>query len=168
MIYEFIKTENYEKGRKGFKPRAIVIHITEGSASACTDWFLRQESQVSTHYLVTRKGKIIQFVEEKNTAWHAGRVFRPRWKLLRKGINPNYYTIGIELEGFDDQEPTFIQTIVTAVLIAVIAERWKIPLDENHVIGHNQINAKKKCPGKGINPSALAWLAKVIYGQRIR
>ncbi len=162
MIYEFIKTENYWVGRGKYRPEAIVIHITCGPASACIDWFLRQESQVSAHYLVCRNGKIVQFVREEDTAWHAGKVVNPTWRLLREGVNPNLYTIGIEMEGWEDQKPTFIQTIVCAVLIGVIAKRWGIPLDKDHVIGHREIDARKNCPGKNISPSALAWLAKVI------
>lgn len=163
MIYEFIKTGNYWEGRGGLTPEAIVIHITDGPASACIDWFLRPESQVSAHYLVTRKGRVYQFVKERDSAWHAGRVVKPRWRLLREGVNPNYYTIGIEMEGWDEEKPTFIQTVVTAILIGVIAKRWKIPLDKDHVIGHNQIDRRKACPGRNIDPSALAWLAKIIY-----
>ncbi|RLG70037.1 MAG: N-acetylmuramoyl-L-alanine amidase, partial [Candidatus Iainarchaeum archaeon] len=103
MFYEFIKSPNFWKGRRGFKPEAIVIHITEGTASSTIDWFTRIESQVSSHYLIDRSGKVYQFVKEEDTAWHAGKVVQASWKLLKQGVNPNFYTIGIELEGFDDQ-----------------------------------------------------------------
>ena len=49
-------------------------------------------SKVSSHYLIGRDGKIINLVDEKNRAWHAG---VSRWK----GIdNLNNISIGIELE----------------------------------------------------------------------
>ena len=31
--------------------------------------------KVSCHYLITRKGKVIQMVRERNVAWHAGISF---------------------------------------------------------------------------------------------
>ena len=33
--------------------------------------------KVSCHYLINRKGKIIQMVKDKNIAWHAG---KSKWK----------------------------------------------------------------------------------------
>ena len=48
-------------------------------------------AKVSCHYLINRKGEIIQMVEEKKIAWHAG---RSRWK---KFYNLNNKSIGIEL-----------------------------------------------------------------------
>ena len=47
--------------------------------------------QVSCHYLITRKGKVIQMVRERNVAWHAG---RSKWKNFH---NLNNKSIGIEL-----------------------------------------------------------------------
>ena len=162
MLYEFIKSPNFWKGRRGFKPEAIVIHITEGTASSTIDWFTRIESQVSSHYLITRSGKVYQFVKEEDTAWHAGKVVQASWKLLKQGVNPNLYTIGIELEGFDDQKPTFIQALMTSAIISIICQKWKIPLDDQHIIPHRWIRRDKKCPGKGIDVKALVYLAKII------
>ena len=49
------------------------------------------EYKVSCHYLINRKGNVIQMVEDRNIAWHAG---KSRWK---KFINLNKSSIGIEL-----------------------------------------------------------------------
>ena len=35
--------------------------------------------KVSCHYLINRKGKIIQMVKDKNIAWHAG---KSKWKKI--------------------------------------------------------------------------------------
>ena len=35
--------------------------------------------KVSCHYLINRKGDVIQMVEDKNIAWHAG---KSKWKNL--------------------------------------------------------------------------------------
>ena len=47
--------------------------------------------KVSCHYLITRGGEVIQMVEDRNIAWHAG---KSHWKKF-KNLNNN--SIGIEL-----------------------------------------------------------------------
>ena len=50
-----------------------------------------KKSKVSCHYLINKKGKVIQMVQENKIAWHAG---KSRWKNF-KNLNRN--SIGIEL-----------------------------------------------------------------------
>ena len=47
--------------------------------------------QVSCHYLISRKGQILQMVEDKKIAWHAG---KSKWKNYN---NLNNVSLGIEL-----------------------------------------------------------------------
>ena len=47
--------------------------------------------KVICHYLINRKGEVVQMVKDKNIAWHAG---KSRWKEFK---NLNTYSIGIEL-----------------------------------------------------------------------
>ena len=54
--------------------------------------FKNPSSKVSCHWLISKRGKIYQVVEEKNIAWHCG---LSRWKKL-EGLNKN--SIGIELD----------------------------------------------------------------------
>jgi N-acetylmuramoyl-L-alanine amidase len=49
------------------------------------------KSRVSCHYLINRKGEIIQMVEDNKVAWHAG---KSKWKNFE---NLNENSIGIEL-----------------------------------------------------------------------
>ena len=49
------------------------------------------KAKVSCHYLINRKGNIIQMVKDSNIAWHAG---KSKWK---KFSNLNSNSIGIEL-----------------------------------------------------------------------
>ena len=60
-------------------------------------YFAEIEGQkVSSHFLITRSGRLIQFVSTKNKAWHAGlSSFLGREKC-------NDFSIGIELEGDGD------------------------------------------------------------------
>jgi len=165
MRYVFIKSPNFWKGRKGCQPEAIVIHITDAPRGSVVNAFKNPFFYASAHYLVCKNGDLIQFVKEEDSAWHAGKVVNPKWKLLKQGVNPNLYTIGIEFEGFDNEYPTLEQAIVGSFVIASASQRWGIPIDTEHIIPHNWIHSGKICPGLGINVGALAWLAEVIKKQ---
>ena len=148
---------NFRQGRPGtFKPEAIVIHICQGSLHSADQHFNDPMSSVSAHYCVGKTGEVHQYVQEVDTAFHAGNVDRPSWALIKKGaapgsfINPNFYTIGIEHEGFADSVWPETQISTSAALVGEIAQRWQIPLDEDHVVRHHQIRFSKSCPGNFI------------------
>ena len=153
---------NFKPGRPpGFQPEAIVIHIGEGSLRSIDQQFNDPQARVSAHYCVSKSGDIHQYVDEHDTAFHAGNIDRPSWSGLKPGatpgtfINPNFYTIGIEHEGFADDQWPEAQLAASAALVAEIAGRWKIPLDEDHVIRHHQIRFLKSCPGNVIKISDI-------------
>ncbi|MGB8885991.1 MAG: peptidoglycan recognition family protein [Candidatus Korobacteraceae bacterium] len=139
---------NFRPGRpQGLRPEAIVIHIIDGSFAAGESVFLDPASQKSAHYAISKNGEIHQYVDENDTAFHAGVVVNPTWDLLKKGVNPNFYTIGIEHEGKPQDEWPNVQLSASAALVLEIAARWGILLDPQHVIRHHQIRASKTCPG---------------------
>lgn len=155
---------NYTVGRKNYQPMAIVIHIMEGSLTGTDSWFGKTQSRVSAHYGVGRSGEVHQYVQEINTAWHAGVVASPSWSLIKRTgngmvINPNYYTVGIEHEGTVDTDWTEAMYDSTSSLIAGISKRWNIPIDRNHVIGHHEIYAVKACPGGKVDFNKLIAMA---------
>jgi N-acetyl-anhydromuramyl-L-alanine amidase AmpD len=129
-----------------------VIHIMAGTLHGTDLWFGNSVSAVSAHYGVGKNGEIHQYVREEDTAFHAGSVDAPSWTAIHKTangkfINPNYYTIGIEHEGFPDDDWPEAQRASSVELIAEIAARWHIPLDALHVIRHHEIRRSKPCPG---------------------
>ena len=134
---------NFWQGRKSYKPEAIVIHIMAGTIKSCDSWFANVSSQVSAHYGVAKSGEVHQYVKEENTAWHAGVLYQPSWKLLKPNVNPNLYTIGIEHEGQPEDIWTEQQKQASASLIREACQQWQIPLDRDHIIGHYQITTKK-------------------------
>jgi N-acetyl-anhydromuramyl-L-alanine amidase AmpD len=144
-------TPNFEQGRNGEEPLLIVLHTTVGTWSGTIDWFGREESRVSSHYLVGLDGRIAQFVDEADAARHAGKVRDPSAELVVElGGNPNLYSIGIEFEDGGrphDAERPAAQYASGAYLVAAAGTRWKIPLDRRHVIGHREITTAKECPG---------------------
>ena len=158
-----IPSPNFHTGRRGFTPQAIVIHIMEGTLEGTDSWFASTRSQVSAHYGIGKSGLVHQYVQEGDTAFHAGRVNAPSWSLIKQSgnvyINPNFYTIGIEHEGDDESEWTDIQYATSSALIRDIGSRWAIPLDRQHIIGHHEIYSLKTCPGNKVNMDRLIALA---------
>lgn len=144
-------SENFRKGRPlGFKPEAVVVHIIVGSLTSADQHFNDPSSAVSAHYGVGKNGKIHQYVQEADTAFHAGIVVRPTWALIKPNVNPNFYTIGIEHEGQPMDAWSETQMCASAALIGEVTTRWRIPLDRDHVIMHRQIRSTKTCPGEFI------------------
>src|SRR6266436_6078211 len=101
MNVDRFPTPNFDPGREGYAPRGIVVHTNVGSYSSTIGWFADPASGVSSHYLVALDGRVAQFVEEADTARHAGRVDRPTTALVTSE-NPNLYTIGVEFEDGGD------------------------------------------------------------------
>jgi N-acetyl-anhydromuramyl-L-alanine amidase AmpD len=149
MRIEPHSTPNSTLGRVGRVPLGIVIHTTAGTFDGTCAWFANEESGVSAHYLVGADGRVARFVEEADTARHAGRVVRPTAALAALG-DPNLITVGVEFEdkgdphGFERPE---LQYLVGGELLSAVAQRWQIPLDRAHVVAHREICADKTCPG---------------------
>src|SRR5271168_316266 len=147
---------NFRKGRPlGFQPEAIVIHIMDGSFAAGESVFLGEGTQKSAHYGISKDGVIHQYVDESHTAFHAGVVVNPTWELLKPGVNPNFYTVGIEHEGRPDDVWPDAQLTASAGLIGEIVARWKIPVDPMHLVPHHKIRASKSCPGNWLQLEEL-------------
>lgn len=141
-------TSNFRVGRPaGFRPEAIVLHRTGGSRTFWRSRFNTSGATVSAHYVVGRDGIVDMYVLETDTAFHAGMVVGPTWPRLRPNVNPNFYTIGIELEGVATDNWPDAQVQATAALVAEVAARWQFGIDSDHVIPHSAIRAPSRCPG---------------------
>ena len=120
---------NYWEGRGGVDVDTIVIHYTAISYDRTVRAFSVRSSGVSAHYVIRGDGHITQIVGEADTAWHAGNYFY------------NLRSVGIELELDSISNPQFTaeQYYAAAALACAIAARHDIPLDREHVIGHNEV-----------------------------
>jgi len=148
VIRKACSAKNFMRGRPGgFRPAAIVIHISEGTLASADAWFNNDAAVVSAHYCVGRSGEVHQYVGEEDTAYHAGSPVNPTWRLLRPHVNPNFYTVGIEHEGRAQDEWPDVQYSTSAELVGEIARRWSIPLDADHIVLHREIRGNKTCPG---------------------
>jgi N-acetyl-anhydromuramyl-L-alanine amidase AmpD len=158
---EIATTPNKEKGRRGLKPDAIVIHVCEGDASGALSWLTNPKSQVSYHFVVCKNGDVISLVSPEDTAWANGLVVKSTWPLLRSGVNPNLHTISISFAGFALEGPTRQQAVSIAELVENLTDMYKIPLDEIHVISHSVIRTDKLCAGAKFDIKSILWLARL-------
>lgn len=157
---------NYSPVRMGVE--AVVIHLIDDEMDndiKGTDyWFRSPGSGVSAHYAVSSGGDVHQYVTEQMSAFHAGRVYKPTWALLKKIegriASPNIYTIGVEHEGRPDDEWPEAMLEASAKLVAQICSRHRIPKDRDHIIGHRELNSLKTCPGN--------WIDLKKYVDRVR
>jgi AmpD protein len=96
--------------------------------------------KVSSHFLIRRDGRVLQYVAAGERAWHAGRsAFRGREQC-------NDFSIGVELEGSDDTPFEAAQYRALAGLTAALQTRY--PLAE--VQGHEHI-----APGRKTDPGPM-------------
>lgn len=146
---------NFLSGRAGFTPEAIVIHRTGAPLGGIDSRCKRPNLHCSSHYAVGNGGEVHQYVDEKDTAFHAGIVVAATWKLLKSGKNPNLYTIAIEQEGAGDSQPSDGQYETTAALVSEIARRWKIAVDAEHIVLHSEIRAGVGCPDSAFDRTKL-------------
>jgi N-acetyl-anhydromuramyl-L-alanine amidase AmpD len=106
----------------------IVIHSTEGRFLGSVRWLRNRRSGGSAHFVVSRRGQIVQLVSVTDVAWHSG---NNRW---------NRHSIGIEHEGWTGRGGfTEAEYRASARLVAYLAHRYGIALDRAHVVGHNEV-----------------------------
>ena len=76
------KSTNFSKKTRQKKQiKFVIIHYTGMQSEIESIKKLRDSnSNVSCHYLINRKGKIIQMINENKIAWHAG---KSKWKNLK-------------------------------------------------------------------------------------
>ena len=99
--------------------------------------------RVSAHFLIRRDGRLIQFVPCERRAWHAG---ESRWRGRERC---NDFSIGVELEGTDDQSYEAAQYAMLVRLIRALRQRYPIV----DFAGHSDV-----APGRKTDPgSAFDW-----------
>ena len=117
-----------ESNRTAKTITGIVIHDTEGRFIGSIHALQNPRVDGSAHFVVSRRGEVVQLVPVTDVAWHSG---NSRW---------NLHSIGIEHEGWADRHAYTEQEYrASAALVAYLAHRWGIPLDREHIIGHAEV-----------------------------
>ena len=128
----------------GFYNTQIIKDLFLNCLDPGKDEFLEsiRNLKVSSHFLITRKGALIQFVPTHKRAWHAG-ISKYKGK-----ENCNDFSIGIELEGCDDEEFEKSQYQSLSRLINFLSIDLKI--NKKNIVGHADI-----APGRKTDPGPL-------------
>ncbi|MFD7921422.1 N-acetylmuramoyl-L-alanine amidase [Streptomyces sp. NPDC059740] len=115
----------------GMDVRYIVIHDTESSYQSAINTFQKAGSADAANYVMrSSDGAVTQMVPDKNVTFHAGNYWF------------NMHSLGIEHEGFAAHGATwYTQTQYenTATLVKYLAARYGVPLDRQHIIGHDNV-----------------------------
>ncbi|MCQ8116593.1 N-acetylmuramoyl-L-alanine amidase [Methylomonas rosea] len=149
---------NFRAGRPaGFKPDIIVLHSADGSLAEASMRYNKPGALQSMHYAIGNNGEIYQYVQEADTAFHAGLVVNPSAGFIkqRPNTNPNFFSIGIALEEPVIGSSKATQLAACSKLIREIADRWRINVDADHVLSHSAIRASVNCPGSSIDIANL-------------
>jgi AmpD protein len=96
--------------------------------------------EVSSHFVIRRDGRLLQFVSVLDRAWHAGQSH------YRGRDNCNDDSIGIELEGLEGERFEDAQYETLSALCSALVAQWPIA----HIAGHEHIApGRKHDPGAG-------------------
>ena len=147
MIIKTQFSPNFSRNSRKTKDiKLIVIHYTGMQSKIVSIKRLTSiNSKVSCHYLIDRKGKIVQMVQDNKVAWHAG---KSKWKNF---INLNKNSIGIELVnkghqfGYENFTNAQIKKLIN--LCHYLIKKYRI--HNSNIVGHSDISPlRKKDPGE--------------------
>ncbi len=117
----------------------IVLHDTEGSW-ATTLKLVQDPTYLGWHYTIrSADGHVDQHIATKDVGWHAG-----NWDV-------NARSIGIEQEGYGAAQGAWFTEALyesSAKLVRYLATRFGIPMDRQHIVGHDNV--------PGITPANVA------------
>lgn len=104
----------------------VVIHTIGGHYNSSVEGWRSGRSCLTPHYVVRNDGEVTQVVSERYRTAHANRA--------------NGYSIGIEHDGFatDPRYYTDAMYRSSAALVRDICARRNIPMDREHIIGHDE------------------------------
>ena len=157
----FLRSPNFNERPLNAKISLLVIHSISlppkkyntnhienfflNKLDASLDDFYQEikDLKVSAHILIKRSGEVIQFVPFNMRAWHAGE------SSFENKDNCNDYSIGIELEGSDDDIFEDIQYSKLKLITSKLMQEYTF-INKNNIKGHSEI-----APGRKSDPGNL-------------
>ena len=155
-----VPSPNFNARPAGIEPELIVIHgislppgeyggpeieslFTNGLDPDAHPYFAEiAHLKVSAHFLICRAGVLTQFVATDDRAWHAGESC---WQGRE---NCNDFSVGIELEGCDDEPYSDHQYESLQSLLAALRKAYP-RIRGDAIVGHSDI-----APGRKTDPGA--------------
>lgn len=160
------QTPNIYKDRIN-KPEYIIIHAACGSYAGTVSWLTNPNSEVSAHFVISKKGEITRLAKDNQSAWHC-------WGLNTKSV------------GIEHEDATFIKNPKTgkffkvkdctndgkwvtqelldtsAQLVALLMKKHSISLDK--VVGHDSLWIRKLNPKFAHQDPGVWWPWETYFG----
>ena len=145
IIFHF--SPNFSKKKRKIKDiKFVIMHYTGmQSEIESINRLKNPKSRVSCHYLINRKGSVIQMVKDKNIAWHAG---KSKWKKFK---DLNSCSIGIELvnRGHKFGYQNYSKSQINSLLKLCKNLKKKYSIKKENFLGHSDIAPlRKNDPGE--------------------
>jgi len=145
-IYSLFSPNFDKKKRKKKAIKTVVIHYTGmQSERESLNKLCNLKSKVSSHFFISKNGKIYNLVKENKTAWHAGKSC---WRNF-KNLNKN--SIGIELanKGHEFGYTSFKKKQISSLIMVIKMVIKKYKIEKKNVVGHSDIAPLRKMdPGE--------------------
>ena len=171
-VKDFMDTEEYSSVRE-YPVEYVMVHFCSEVVNSKNDPYNAanikktfEKNNVSINYIILRDGTIQCWIPEQRVAWHAGKgVWGDDEKYTDK---MNKYSIGIELTAIGSKNDmkqyvsssyynsipksligfTDAQYESLTALLRDICQRWSVPIDRKHIIGHSEYSPLKADPGE--------------------
>ncbi|MBO0820909.1 MAG: N-acetylmuramoyl-L-alanine amidase [Nocardiopsaceae bacterium] len=133
---------NYDLARRpadGLKIDSIVIHDTEATYDNTVSVFADPAHRAASNYVVqSSTGDVTEMVRPGDVAWATGNWYY------------NSHSVSIENEGFAAQPAWFTpaEYRTDAVLVRYLARKYGVPLDREHIVGHDNVGGENNAENK--------------------
>lgn len=179
-IEDFLEPFDEYSWEREYAPEYVMIHFTSAVMLDSNNPYdmdavrsIFEDYDISIHYILDRDGTVYCYIPETRVAWHAGiGTFADDEKYTNK---MNFYAIGIELlaigsandmaqylepyqyKALADEHIGFTDAQYEALhaLVSDLCLRYNIPMDTEHVIGHQAYSPSKNDPGELFDWSRL-------------
>ena len=129
----WVASPNFDERR----PNLVIIHHTSSdNVDHALHTLTSPQRKVSSHYLISRNGEILQLVDERARAWHAGKSW---WGGF---TDINSVSLGIELDNNGSEPFADAQIDALLGLLEGIRQRYRVP--SANFIGHADVAPTRK------------------------
>jgi N-acetylmuramoyl-L-alanine amidase len=154
---QWLGSPNFTLDRNGHDmspPSYIVMHTMVGTIGSANGRFQQASQQASAHYGIGLNGSLVQWVDEKDAAWHAG------------NFTVNLDSIGIEHE--DDGNYNSPRTPelkkASARLIAELCNHYGIKCDRSVIRLHKEVSDNPTACPDSLEVDEIVGMAQALLG----
>lgn len=131
---------------------AVVIHYTDLTLAQTMALLCMPDGHASTHYVISRRGRVFQLVAEEAKAWHAG------VSELAGLANVNDFSIGIDLVFKPGLHSGYTRSQYRALVELISDIRGRHPVSQDRIVGHEHVAlppGRKQDPGPWFDWTAV-------------